>query len=164
MNTTAILQEMTRLYVSPIERAKALSGLLSEIKYSHASLSSDKLAYFFIDIRRCEAGRDTPLKVKLLESIAALVEYYLNDLKNANWVSSPTRDEELIISYPTEAELIKYEDIYHSFGELVMNITKEEDSNSTPMDIRIFLVLCGISRKLVYPEVIMEIYNSIPRR
>jgi hypothetical protein len=164
MNTTSALQEITRLYASPTERAKALSELLSEIKYYHASLSSDKLAYFFIDIRRYEAGRDTPLKVKFLESLVSLVEYYLEDLKSPNGVNSPIRDGEIIMGYPTEAELMKYEDIYHSFGELVINISKTEGSNSTPMDIRIFLVLCGVSRKLVYPEVIMELYNSIPRR
>lgn len=165
MNITALLQDITRLYTPPADKAKALAELLGEIKYSHASLSSDRLAYFFINIRKYEADRDTSLKIKFLESLIRLVEYYLEDLKSPNGANSPIRDGELMIGYPTEGELDKYEDIYHSFGELLMNVSKKESNNNgTLMDIRIFLVLCGVSRKLIYPEVILEFYNAVPRR
>jgi len=164
MSTINLLKDITRLYESPPARSSALSELLSEIKYAHASLSSDKLAYFFIDISqfRNEAKQET--HVAFFGSLINLIEYYLKDLSKVIRIVSPLNIEEARIGSPTEAELELYETIYHSFGSLIMNFSNDKNEQASPMEIRIWLVLSGISRQSVYPEVVMEFYNSTPRR
>lgn len=151
MKTSNLLQEISHLYATPEAKAQSLLILLEEIQYSAASLSGDKLAYYFIDINHFHNNKQNinPEYAKLFQNLANLVEYYLFKLQDAS-------DPNLFSTVKVE-ELALYETIYHQFGKAIITSKNPYSKEiASDMDIRIFLVLSGVSRKTVYPARIAE--------
>lgn len=160
MNTSHLLEEITRRYVPTAERGSALSSLLSNLQYAHASLSFDKLGYLHLDAKahidkKNRHGADGAL----LKDILNLIDYYLAQVQANNPLTTTLKENELIRDVPDDEELALYDNIYHSFGRFLMQSAGVDCSaEPTPINIRIFLVLSGLSRKAIYPEKILK-YN-----
>lgn len=149
MNTSQLLSEITRLYVSPSERGSALATLLKNIQDFNLSRCQDKLESCRSTIGSLIQNSNllNPEK-ELLANILNLAEYYLDNSQAASAI-------------PTQQELPLYENIYHSFGKFLMYSTgRQYLTEPTPTDIRIFLVLSGLSRKAIYPEHILKFHRS----
>jgi hypothetical protein len=148
MNTSQLLSEITRLYVSPSERGSALADLLKNIQESYVSLSTNKLESCRLILTNRIEDKNLPISEdNLISDILNLIGYYISE-------SQPHSD-----TPATEAAL--YENIYYSFGKFLMHsVGRQSQSEPTLTDIRIFLVLSGLSRKAIYPEHILKSRDS----
>lgn len=158
MKIANLLDDISRLYTKSEDRGQSLKLLLEEIQYAHASLSADRLGYLHIDI---ENFRENPKLrepvLSFLDKIKALVNYYLSDVNQKIGTSTPmsTTDEEYQL----------YEDLYFAFGRMLSQYSKSDSPDSeseTNLDVSIFLVLSGLSRKAVYPKRILELKHRKP--
>ena len=148
MNTSQLLSEITRLYVSPSERGSALAALLKNIQESYVSLSTNKLESCRLILTNRIENKNLPISEgNLLRDILNLIDYYISDSQSHSDIPA------------TEAAL--YENIYYSLGKFLMHsVGRQSQSEPTLTDIRIFLVLSGLSRKAIYPEHILKSLDS----